>query len=295
MSETTPMRESVRAAPAAGNEPKCNSPRSAVSAPEFVDVSPLMRSCIFGFNTHVAELPCSATDVRATDSTLLGPFKTEAANEIALRRELFAQLPEDFGRNSSSGDSTGPSGRKSHSLALHEDVPSWAQDDGSRLHVDGVIPLELRAKLAALNHEVSTSQGESKESRVPTKLAACKKGRSTTRKATPGPIAGFSLELAEDAGCNSVANGAALTSPASEAGGRTPVATASSENRLAKDSESSRASKEHGCGPDKDELLHALGLVLDKLGEVSHCNSFFLIQALSLQTAELLKSVSTAK
>ncbi|CDJ42350.1 hypothetical protein, conserved [Eimeria tenella] len=263
------MRESVRAAPAAGNEPKCNSPRSAVSAPEFVDVSPLMRSCIFGFNTHVAELPCSATDVRATDSTLLGPFKTEAANEIALRRELFAQLPEDFGRNSSSGDSTGPSGRKSHSLALHEDVPSWAQDDGSRLHVDGVIPLELRAKLAALNHEVSTSQGESKESRVPTKLAACKKGRSTTRKATPGPIAGFSLELAEDAGCNSVANGAALTSPASEAGGRTPVATASSENRLAKDSESSRASKEHGCGPDKDELLHALGLVLDKLGEAS--------------------------
>ncbi|CDI87418.1 hypothetical protein, conserved [Eimeria praecox] len=267
------MREIPRAAPAAGNEPKCNSPRTLVAAPELVEVSPLMRSCIFGFNTHVAELPSSATDIRSAESSLLVPQEAEVASEIAVRRELFAQLPEELKSNAHLNKGGTNNGGGSHCLdrtpstgAHLEDAPAWAQDGGPRPQFNGVLPSELRSRLAALSHEVASRQGDCRESRLVSKTP-CRRGRHATRRAaTALHAAPLSVELAHNVRLNGSSRSATPPATPTSADDKTPTLSIPCEMRAASDARSPRDS-EDGLGPDKGALLQALGMAIQKLDD----------------------------
>ncbi|OEH77260.1 hypothetical protein cyc_01344 [Cyclospora cayetanensis] len=267
------MHESYRAAPAAGVEPKCSSSRDGLPAPDLVEVSPLMRSCIFGFNTHVAELPSSATDVKGAASPFLGPCKARLASEVAVRRELSSQLPEDLLRSSVSNDSTDDNGsrsnvssRESGSEALLAAAPSWARGGSRWTEDECVLPPELSARLAELSHEVIAFQGETKDPQITRRSAACKKGRQVTRRLTAGlrlesTCGGLPHDIREIDGSHNAAPLFVNTPPDYAS----PIRTQLGNNDVTKDSRST--SEQDDSYEAGRSLRQALSLELTKLEE----------------------------
>ncbi|CDJ50123.1 hypothetical protein, conserved [Eimeria brunetti] len=263
------MRGLTGAAPAADNEPKCNSPHTLVAAPELAEVSPLMRSCIFRFNTHVAELPSSATDIRTAESSLLGRQEVEAASEMAVRRALFTQLPDEHLKNTYLNEGASINGGRSHSLtrtpstdAHHEEGLALAQDGGGRQQFKGVLPSELRARLAALSQEVAGRQGDNRESSLSSR-SACRRGRHATRRAMTALPATPPVELAQSIGFNGSAFSATSPATPTSADDRTHALPSTCDTRAASDSRSPRES-EDSLGPDKEALLQALAMAIHK-------------------------------
>ncbi|CDJ35824.1 uncharacterized protein EMH_0035190 [Eimeria mitis] len=221
-----------------------------------------MRSCIFGFNTHVAELPSSATDIRAAESSHVGPQEVETASELA--------LPEELLKSTSLNEGASTNGGRSHSLTrtpstdIHrEDASAWAQDGGSRPQFNGVLPSELRARLAALSHEVATRQGDCRESRLTSK-AACRRGRHSTRRAATALHVTYpSMELSQNVGLNGSPCSATPPATPTSTGAKTPVLPVPCEARGSSDARSPTESDD--CvWPDKGALLQALGMAIQK-------------------------------
>lgn len=269
------MSESTPPALGAGTEPKCSKQRGAGATPEFVEVSPLMRSCIFGFNTHVAELPSSATDVRGSGISLLAPCETLSGTELAVRKVFLSQLPTDMSRKGWCNETAIDKARRMQrsqaeppSGMLLADAPVWAGRGSQPAEANSLLPAEIRLRLAALMQQADI-EGETKDSRVIAKSAGCRRGRQLVRRSPAGLRMGQGVTPEDVKGVDS-----ADTSAPSLLG----IATDGMPALLAELSEGATtgnthdtAEQEDAAGPGKSGLLGALSLSIDKLAEVSRC------------------------
>ena len=222
-----------------------------------------MRSCIFGFNTHVAELPSSATDVRGTGVSALGPCKTVPAAESTVRRAFFSQLPEELLRNASCNDTPADKARRLQAFpseppseVLLEDAPCWAAGGRCGAQPGGFLPSDVLVRLAALGRDV--------------KPAACRKGRQAARRLTAGLSAGYDsapVGLARDLRDSDLVDGGAASFLSPAADDTQPVPVGLWPSDTPKDAHGACELKD-GSEPDRNALHRALSLALDKLHEV---------------------------
>lgn len=255
------------AALGAGIEPKCSMPRVAAAAPDFVEVSPLMRSCIFGFNTHVAELPSSATDVRGGGASG-APCDPLHVAETTVRRAFLSQLPHDLLGGASCNDSVED---KPSSEVLLEVAPLWASSSTREGESGPLLPLNLRMRLAALSH-ASNRREEHKDSRFCGRSTTWRRGRQA-RKLKAGLRSGSGLcplELPRVAADNDSAQRAtpASMTPAAVTAQLPALGSGSGDSVVAKDAHST-GGQDDGSEPDSSALLQVLSLEVDTLTEVS--------------------------
>lgn len=267
------MSESPSSALGAGIEQECNRPRGAVTTPDFVHVSPLMRSCIFGFNTHVAELPSSATDVKATGTFALGPCMTVPAAETAVRKAFLSQLPADLTGITWCQEAAAEKGRKSQPCPVEElleNAPWWVRGGRCKVDESGILPAEVRARLSELGQEVVVKQ-DSRDSRPSAKPGACKRGRQGARRPPAGFRGGYTAAFSKSAGeaaGNDSADGTGV-GPLAVIGDCTQPTLAELNDSGKAGTTSSTNEHQEGGESDNCALLEALSLSLDKLAEVS--------------------------
>ncbi|KAL8447865.1 hypothetical protein Emed_004160 [Eimeria media] len=267
------MSSSNRAALGGGIDPKCSKAGGTVTTPDFVEVSPLMRSCIFGFNTQVAELPSSAADVKASGVSLLGSCINPSADETAVHKAFLSQLPADL---LSAGSFTGTALEKAQSptcliesLTGAPDETSWWSGARQSIAEEGrFLSTELRARLADLANEANC-QGDTRDSRVAPKSAACIKRVRQAARRLPGAgrasASSAPCKGTRDLGSHEPPEDAAepLVSLAAESA--QPVRSCLSEHDATGNACS--VTEQQGEALSGCSLLGALSLSLDKLAE----------------------------
>ncbi|KAL8270773.1 hypothetical protein Esti_005328 [Eimeria stiedai] len=266
------MNEANRATLAGGMDPKCSKAGGSVTTPDFVEVSPLMRSCIFGFNTHVAELPSSAADVKASGVSLMGSCTAPSADETAVHKAFLSQLPADLLSTSRFRGTASEKGRSPTSLidsfaGVLDEAPWWTGARQSNAEEGRFLPAELRSRLAELAHETNC-QRETKDTRVPPQSTACvKRGRQAARRlpgAVRASLGSAPLKLARDGGSNELPEDAARPLASLVAEDAQPVASYSSEHDT---TGNACVTDQQGDELGGYSLLGALSLSLDNLAE----------------------------
>ncbi|KAL8438577.1 hypothetical protein ACSSS7_000111 [Eimeria intestinalis] len=256
-----------------GIDRKCSKPGGPATTLDFVEVSPLMRSCIFGFNTHVAELPSSAADVKASGGSLLSSCSSPSADETAVHKAFLSQLPAD--QLSTAGSRGGalekrrlPTCLTESSTGLLDETPWWMGACQSVAEGARFLPAELRSRLAKLAHETNCHT-ESKDSRLARKPAACvKRGRQAARRPQGAVRAGLgsaASRVARDSGTNEPPDDAAGPLASVNAEGAQAVTSCWNEHDTTGSAYS--VSKQQGDEQGGCSLLGALSLSLDNLAE----------------------------
>ncbi|KAL8425666.1 hypothetical protein Efla_003986 [Eimeria flavescens] len=236
-------------------------------------VSPLMRSCIFGFNSHVAELPSSAADVKASCHGAEGacaPSSAEAAVRTAFLSQLPAELFRNNPKNAAGEKGPNPQLRLVESLLGSLDDSHWCPVKGSATGDEGsFFSAELRSRLAELWHE-GNGQGDYRDSRKSTGCA--KRGRHPARRLPASARAGFgsaSVKSARDSGELIDGAGRPLASPVVD--NNQPAVAGWDDNDVF--GSTCNTSKQKPGGELKEcPLLGALSVSLDNLAEQAEAN-----------------------
>ncbi|KAL8453835.1 hypothetical protein Emag_001643 [Eimeria magna] len=267
------MSSSNRAALGGGVEPKCSKAGGTVTTPDFVEVSPLMRSCIFGFNTQVAELPSSAADVKASGVSLLGSCITPSADETAVHKTFLSQLPADL---LSTGGFTGTALEKGQPptcfieslTGMPDETPWWLGARQSIAEEGRFLPPELRSRLAELAHETNC-QAETRDLRAAPKSAACIKRARQAARRPPGAVRASSstapCRATRDGGSNETPDDATAHLVSLVAEDAQPLTSCLSEHDAIGNACS--VTNQQGDAVGGCSLLGALSLSLDKLAE----------------------------